>query len=77
MAAIVTDVAFAPRTALLAGHASVSSVDGKPRAANVIVILVDDLGYAEVKEKMRNGIPAHHEPPGPTYNLPGRKRKSR
>jgi len=65
MAAIVTGVAFAPRTALLAGHASVSSVDGKPRAAN-----------AEVKEKMRKGIPAHHEPPGPTYNLSGRKRRS-
>ena len=33
--------------------------------------------YAEVKEKMRKGIPAHHESPGPTYAPPGRKRKSR
>ena len=29
---------------------------------------------AEVKADMRKLIPAHHEPPGPTYDLPGRKR---
>lgn len=33
-------------------------------------------GYAEVKEKMRKGIPAHHEPPGVTYIPPSRKRPS-
>ena len=33
--------------------------------------------YAEVKEKMRKGIPAHHKSPGPTYAPYGRKRKSR
>jgi hypothetical protein len=33
--------------------------------------------YAEVKKMMRKGIPAHHEPSGPTYNPPGRKRKAR
>jgi arylsulfatase A-like enzyme len=38
--------------------------------------LVGNSDYAEVKEKMRKGIPDHHEPPGPTYNLPGRKRRS-
>ena len=39
--------------------------------------LADNPGYAKVKEKMRKGIPAHHESPGPTYTLPGRKRSSR
>jgi len=33
--------------------------------------------YADVKAKMRRGIPAHHEPPGVTYQLPGRKPKTR
>jgi len=33
--------------------------------------------YADVKAKMRRGIPAHHEPPGATYQLPGRKSKTR
>lgn len=33
--------------------------------------------YAEVKKMMRKEIPAHHEPSGPTYNPPGRKRKAR
>ena len=32
---------------------------------------------AEVKEKMRKGIPAHHKSPSPTYAPPERKRKSR
>ena len=39
--------------------------------------LAGDPAYAEVKKKMRKGIPAHHEPPGQTYELPGRKRRSR
>ena len=38
--------------------------------------LADRPGYAEVKRQMRKGIPAHHEPPGPTYTPPGRKRPS-
>jgi len=38
--------------------------------------LAGNSDYAEVKKEMRKGIPAHHEPPGPTYNLPGRKRRS-
>jgi len=33
-------------------------------------------GYAEVREKMRKGIPTHHEPPGVTYTPPSRKRPS-
>ena len=39
--------------------------------------LADNPEYAKVKEKMRKGIPTHHESPGSTYTLPGRKRPSR
>ena len=39
--------------------------------------LADRPEYAKVKMDMRKGIPAHHEPSGPTYNPPGRKRKDR
>ena len=39
--------------------------------------LADDPEYAEVKQEMRKGLPAHHEPPGATYELPGRKRSAR
>ena len=38
--------------------------------------LADNPEYAKVKEKMRKGIPTHHESPGSTYTLPGRKRPS-
>ena len=33
---------------MLAGHVAAASVDGTPRAPNVIVILVDDLGFADL-----------------------------
>jgi len=39
--------------------------------------LADRPGYVEVKKQLRKGIPAHHEPPGVTYELPGRKRTTR
>ena len=39
--------------------------------------LAGNSDYAEVKKEMRKGIPAHHEPPGATYELPGRKRNAR
>ena len=35
--------------------------------------LAADPRYAEVKLEMRKGLPAHHEPPGPTYVPPKRK----
>ena len=39
--------------------------------------LADDPEYAEVKQKLRKGLPDHHEPPGATYDPPGRKRSRR
>ena len=39
--------------------------------------LADDPEYAVVKQEMRKEIPAHHEPPGVTYNPPSRKRIAR
>ena len=39
--------------------------------------LADDPEYAAVKREMRKGIPAHHEPPGVTYQPPSRKRRAR
>ena len=39
--------------------------------------LADRPELADVRKEMRKGIPSHHEPPGATYELPGRKRKAR
>ena len=39
--------------------------------------LAGDPEYAEVKQEMRKGLPAHHEPPGVTYKPPSRKRSAR
>ena len=39
--------------------------------------LAGNSDYAEVIEKMRKGIPTHHEPTGATQGSPGRKRRAR
>lgn len=39
--------------------------------------LADNPEYAEVKKAMRKRLPTHHEPDGVTYDLPGRKSKTR
>jgi arylsulfatase A-like enzyme len=39
--------------------------------------LADNPEYAEIKEKMREGIPAHHEPSGATYDPSAYKRNAR
>ena len=36
--------------------------------------LADDLEFAEIKSIMRQGLPAHHEPDGVTYEVPKRGR---
>jgi arylsulfatase A-like enzyme len=38
--------------------------------------LADSPEYADIKERMRKGIPAHHEPSGITYELSARKRNA-
>jgi arylsulfatase A-like enzyme len=39
--------------------------------------LADRPEYAEVKKQLRKGIPPHHQPPGVTYQPPGRKPTAR
>jgi arylsulfatase A-like enzyme len=39
--------------------------------------LADRPGYTEVKKQLRQGIPAHHQPPGVTYEPPSRKPTAR
>jgi len=39
--------------------------------------LADRPGYTEVKKQLRKGIPAHHQPPGVTYEPPRRKPTAR
>jgi len=39
--------------------------------------LATDPGYASVKERMRKGIPTHHEPTGALQGAFERKRKAR